>query len=164
MRSLRLALAALAVALAAPALAQFTQTATATLAVTATVTTTCIITTGAVAFTPYDPVAAAAVDAQGGVTVTCTNGSPWWIGLGAGGGGPAGGVSRSMSQGASRLGYELYSDASRTVLWGNTLPTGFGAAGTGAAQATPVYGRIAAGQTAVPAGAYADSVVATVNF
>ena len=33
-----------------------------------------------------------------------------------------------------------------------------------AAQATPVYGRIAGGQTAVPAGVYVDSVVATVNF
>lgn len=161
MRSLRLALAALAAALAAPALAQ---TATANLAVTATVTTTCTITTSPVAFTPYDPVAAAAVDAQGGVTVTCTSGSPWWIGLGAGGGGPAAGVSRSMSLNASRLGYELYTDSGRTAIWGNTQPTGFLGTGSGAVQATPVYGRIAAGQTAVPAGNYADTVVATVNF
>jgi spore coat protein U-like protein len=161
MRSLRLALAALAVALAAPALAQ---TATATLAVSATVTTTCAITTSAVAFTPYNPVAAVAVDAAGGVTVTCTNGSPWWIGLGAGAGGAAAGVSRSMSLGASRLGYELYSDSGRLTVWGNTQPTGLGGTGSGAAQATPVYGRIAAGQTAVAFGSYADTVVATVNF
>lgn len=162
MRSLRLALAAFAVALAAPALAQ--GTATATLAVSATVTTTCTITTSPVAFTPYDPVAAAPVDAAGGVTVTCTNGSPWWIGLDAGSGGAVAGVSRSMSQSANRLGYELYTDSTRLTVWGNTQPTGFGAVGTGAAQATPVYGRIAGGQTAVPAGVYADSVVATVNF
>ncbi len=161
MRSLRLALAALAAALAAPALAG---TATADLAVTATVTTTCTITTSPLAFPPYDPVAAAFVDAVGGVTVTCTNGSAWWIGLGAGGGGAAAGVSRSMSLDASRLGYELYSDSTRTTVWGNTQPTGFGGTGTGAAQATPVYGRIAAAQTTVPAGPYADTVVATVNF
>jgi spore coat protein U-like protein len=160
-RILRYALAALAVGSGAPALAQ---TATANLAVTATVVNNCRISTNPVAFGSYDPTNPVAVDAAGSVVVTCTASRAWWVGLGAGTGGAAAGVTRSMSLAASRLGYELYTDAGRTTVWANTLPTGVGGTGTGAAQTTAVYGRIAAGQTAVPAGAYSDSVVATVNF
>ncbi|HSB18534.1 MAG TPA: spore coat U domain-containing protein [Anaeromyxobacteraceae bacterium] len=160
-RSLRYALAALALGLAAPALAQ---TATANLAVSATVINNCSISANPIVFGNYDPVAATAVDGAGSVVVTCTASRAWWVGLGAGSGGATAGVSRSMSLGASRLGYELYSDSGRSTVWGNTQPTGVGGTGSGAAQTVPVYGRVAAGQTTVPAGAYADSVVATVNF
>jgi len=160
-RSLRYALAALALGLAAPALAQ---TATANLAVSATVISNCSISANPIVFGNYDPVAATAVDGAGSVVVTCTASRAWWVGLGAGSGGATAGVSRSMSLGASRLGYELYQDNGRTTVWGNTQATGFGGTGSGAAQTVPVYGRIASGQTTVPAGGYADSVVATVNF
>jgi len=160
-RSLRCALAALAFGLAAPALAQ---TATANLAVSATVVNNCSITANPIVFGNYDPITAAAVDGAGSVVVTCTATRAWWVGLGAGSGGATAGVSRSMSLGASRLGYELYQDNGRTTVWGNTQATGVAGTGSGAAQTVPVYGRVAAGQTTVPAGGYADSVVATVNF
>jgi len=161
--SLRLALAALALGLAAPALAA---TQTANLAVTATVTVSCSITTNAVVFGNYDPVVAAAVDSTAGsVVVTCTSGSPWWVGLGAGNGPATAGADRSMANGASRLGYDLYQDAGRTAKWGNSQGTSPASVnGTGSAQTVPVYGRIVAGQTSVPSGLYTDSVVATVNF
>lgn len=66
-----------------------------------------------------------------------------------------------MVAGADHLGYELYSDAARANLW--TTATLVAGTGTGTAQTINVYGRIAALQN-VPAGAYADVVVATVNF
>ncbi|MBI5066752.1 MAG: spore coat protein U domain-containing protein [Deltaproteobacteria bacterium] len=159
---LRLALAAAVLGLAAPALAQ---TATATFQVTATVPNSCRIAAGAIAFGNYDPLAATAADATGTVTVTCTRTSAWWVGLDAGlnaGLGASG--ARAMGAGGSFLGYDLYRDATRTTPWGNTQAEGSAGTGTGVAQPITVYGRIPASQTGVPAGAYADTVTATVNF
>jgi len=46
---------------------------------------------------------------------------------------------RQMANGANRLSYDLYSDAARTTVWGNTAGTGLGHTGTGAAVALTVY-------------------------
>ena len=60
--------------------------------------------------------------------------------------------------------YELYKDGAHLNVWS----TGTGAQtvpafSTDAPQTLTVYGRITSGQD-VPAGSYADTVVATVNF
>jgi len=159
---LRLALVAAALGLAVPALAQ---TATATFQVTATVPNSCRIAASPIAFGNYDPLGGAAADASGGVTVTCTMSSAWWVGLNGGGNAGLGSAgARAMSAGGAFLGYDLYRDASRTLAWGNTLAAGSSGVGTGAAQPVTVFGRIPASQTGVPAGSYADTVTATVNF
>jgi spore coat protein U-like protein len=141
-------------------------TQTANLGVSATVTNNCTISTGAVAFGAYDPVvanAAANLDGTGTVTVACTKGSTATIGLGLGAN-PSGSV-RRMSGGTDFLTYELYQDASRSTVWGNS---GAGllspaAAPSKAARNFTVYGRVPSNQD-VAAGNYNDTVLATVNF
>jgi len=142
-------------------------TATANLAVTATVTNNCTISTAAVAFGAYDPVvanAAANLDSSGTVTVACTKGTSATIGLGLGAN--ASGAVRQMTDGSGNfLTYELYQDAGRSTVWGNA---GAGllspvAAPSKAARNFTVYGRVPSNQD-VAAGAFTDTVVATVNF
>jgi len=139
---------------------------TANLSVTATVTNNCTISTSPVDFGSYDPVVANAstnLDATGGVTIACTKDAVTTIGLGLGGN--ASGSTRRMGNGTDFMTYELYKDAPRSTVWGNS---GIGLFDSGAAPSTAprtftVHGRVPAAQD-VSAGSYADTVVATVNF
>jgi spore coat protein U-like protein len=156
------ALVALAlVALARPAHAG---TNTSTLTVTANVIGICTIDPATLAFGNYD--ATANVDVSTNITVRCTSGSSYWVGLGPGSN--ASGSARRMANGGNFLTYELYRDSNRTQVWDNADPApatphlSAGNAGY-SAYTTPVYGRIPASQI-VPIGAYTDSVVMTVNF
>lgn len=141
-------------------------TATANLTVSATVTKNCTVSTSALAFGSYDPVvanASANLDGTGGVTVACTRGATASIALGSGSN--ATGSTRRMTDGAGNyLAYELYSDSGRSSVWNTGAGAlGLTAAPSRAAREFAVYGRIAGNQD-VPAGAYGDTVVATVNF
>jgi spore coat protein U-like protein len=141
----------------------------ANLNVSANVSNNCTISTAPVAFGAYDPVganAAAALDASGTVTIACTKGATATIGLDTGLN--ASGGARRMSDGAatpSYLTYEIYQNAGRTTLWGNAAPDLVSpvAAPSKAARSFTAFGRVPANQD-VPAGAYADTVTATVNF
>ncbi len=142
--------------------------ATANLSVSATIVNNCTISTTPVAFPSYDPIGAnATVDADDGtgtVTITCTKGTTATIGLGLGSN--ASGNTRRMLNGPSNyLDYELYQTSARTTVWGNAGPRLFspGPAPSKAPRTFTVYGRIFAGQD-LPAGSYADTVQATVNF
>jgi spore coat protein U-like protein len=141
-------------------LAEAAGTATTTFQVTATVQATCNISATNLAFGTY---AGAQTDATSTVTVTCTNTTPWNVGLNAGTCGAT--VSaRCMANGAAQLNYALYRDSARTQNWGNTVGTDtLAGTGNGTAQASTVYGRIAAGQFPAP-GAYTDTITATVSF
>jgi spore coat protein U-like protein len=155
---------ALLAALATPAVAA---TATANLSVSATVTNNCTISTTAVGFGSYDPVVAHAstdLDGTGTVIVTCTKGAVATVGLGLGGN-ATGSTRRLKDAGTNHLTYELYQDAGHATVWG-TAGAGLlspGAAPSKAARTFTVYGRVASNQD-IPAGAYTDTVVATVNF
>jgi spore coat protein U-like protein len=62
------------------------------------------------------------------------------------------------------LNYNLYSNATWTANWGNTLANGWAVGtGTGAVQTLIVYGQIAAGQ-ALTVGTYGDTITATVTY
>ena len=141
--------------------------ATASLAGSASISNNCTISTAALAFGAYDPVVANASsnrDGTGTVTIACTKGAASTIGLNLGNN--ASGSTRRLTDGASNyLSYKMYQDSGRTTVWGNS----------GAALLTPaaapsktarnftVYGRVTSNQD-VPAGSYADTVTATVNF
>jgi len=170
LRTLRLAaLSAFAIGATTVGIDAYAGTATSNLSVGATVAANCSITTTAVSFGSYDPVsanAAADLDATGAVNVNCTSGSAATITLGQGSNADSGSTDaapvRRMKDGATNyLAYQLYSDSGRSAVWENV--TGVSHTGTGAAVAVSVYGRVTAAQN-VPAGTYADTVVATVSF
>jgi len=140
---------------------------TANLNVSSSVVANCTISTTPVAFGTYDPVgtnATANDDDIGSVIVACTKGTSATIGLGLGAN-ASGSVRRMKDATTDYLTYELYQETGRTTVWGTTgtalLSTG--AAPSKVARAFTVYGRIPSGQD-VPAGAYTDTVVATVTF
>jgi spore coat protein U-like protein len=142
--------------------------ATATLSVSATISSNCTISTSAVGFPAYDPIVAHATtpddSTSGSVTIICTKGTAPSVGLGLGSN--ASSSQRRMRNGTSNyLEYALYQDVNRTTVWGDSGSALFspGAAPSKAPRTYTVYGRIPAGQD-LPAGIYADTVVATVNF
>ncbi len=79
------------------------------------------------------------VDVTGSVTVTCTNGTPYHIGLNAGNTPGSTITNRQMfggNGGQNNLGYQLFSDAGRTINWGDSSGTNW-VAGTGNGTAQP---------------------------
>lgn len=107
----------------------------------------------------------ATVDVTGTVTVTCTNGQAYDVGLSAGLATGATVTNRSMTTGPVLydLGYQLFSNAARTNNWGNTSGTGWVAGtGTGTAQTYTIYAQIPAGE-AVGLGSYTDTITYSVS-
>jgi spore coat protein U-like protein len=136
-------------------------TATSPMQVTATVQATCLISTNNLSFGTYS---GAQLDATSNVTVTCTNTTPYNVGLNAGTATGATVTTRQMLNGTIALNYALFSDAARTTNWGNTVSSDtVTGTGNGAAQSITVYGRIAANQYVKPGG-YADTITATVTY
>lgn len=138
--------------------------------VSATINSMCTIgNPGAIAFGVYDPLvtnAAANLDSAGSVDVACTVGTAPSLEIGNGGNFDAV-DGRRMSSGGGFLRYELYRNAGRTLRFGVTADSqqlAIAAFPSTAAQSIPIYGRIFAGQTAAPVGAYSDTVLATVQF
>jgi spore coat protein U-like protein len=100
------------------------------------------------------------IDAAGEVSVTCTNGTPYTIGLN-GGQAAAAPTAREMTGPATIL-YGIYLDATRTQPWGEALGTMAAGSGSGLEQSRATYGRVPP-QAATP-GSYQDSVIATVTY
>jgi spore coat protein U-like protein len=149
---------------AAPA---FATDATSSLDVNATVTANCTVSTSAVAFGSVDVTSGQAAQGTGSVVVTCTNGTAWSAAADAGAGTGADLGHRKMASGANLLGYSLFTDSSRTQVWGDGVAGAtslFSGTGTGASQTKTVYGLIPGGQSGVPAGDYADAVQVTVTY
>jgi len=109
-------------------------------------------------------VLAANVDQSSTIQVTCSNSTPFAIGLDAGGGAGASVAARKLTSGGNTVSYTLYSDAAHTTLWGNT-PSGdtVAATGNGSAQSFTVYGRVPP-QAAPAPGNYSDTITVTVMY
>jgi spore coat protein U-like protein len=130
----------------------------------------CNVSAGGINFGPYDAAAAAPRDSMGSVTVSCDRNPPTDVTVTIGPGGSSGGFNpRTMrnSSGTDRLTYNLYTDASRNVVWGD------GTAGTAAVNlrkvnknrpvTATIYARIPSGQDVVP-GTYLDTLVVTILY
>lgn len=130
------------------------------MAVSATVNANCIISAPALAFGTYSGSAATATS---NLSVTCTNTTPYNVGLNAGATNGATVTTRQMLNGTAALNYTLLSGSATGPNWGNTTGSWVGGTGNGAAQTLTVYGSIPAGQYVTP-GSYADTIVATVNY
>ena len=158
--------------LATPVFAASTNT---TFTVSASVITNCTISATNLTFGNYDPVVANNTTggdkyANSTVTVACTKGAAnVWIGLDAGANSASAvGTTRAMSAGGGNfLSYELYTadpNPAPGASWGNTQLTGksYVPASKNATNIT-VFGRIPKGQDAA-AGAYSDTITATINY
>ncbi|MES2390277.1 MAG: spore coat U domain-containing protein [Acidobacteriota bacterium] len=109
-------------------------------------------------------VASSAVNVTGSITVTCPNGRAYNVALNAGLSSGATITTRAMSgSGTNKLGYALYSDAARTINWGNTSGTNWvTGTGTGSAQTITIYGRVPANEF-VGLGSYTDTITGSVS-
>ncbi len=159
--------AAFFAAMAATSTVALPATTTTTFAVTAIVGASCTLgTVTTLGFGTYDPLTATDNDATTSIAVTCTLLTSYNIGLNAGTT-TGGTVAQRKMQGvtpANTLNYNLYSNAGRTTIWGNTIGTNTVAAtGSGTAQNHTVYGRIANG-TAANADTYSDTITVTVTY
>lgn len=107
-------------------------------------------------------VLSANVDSTSTISVTCTTSAPYNIGLN---GGASGNINaRTMTDGTNFVGYQLYREAGRMNVWGDTVGTDTVAStGTGTEQQFTVFGRVPS-QATPPAGTYNDSVTVTVTY
>jgi spore coat protein U-like protein len=149
-----------------PAAAQ-AQTATATLTVNASVARNCTIAAATLSFGAYDPIVANAttnLDGSVSYNIACTRGGAGAVWIGMNLGSNASGSTRRMLGGTEYLNYELYSEATRTAVWGSTQAAGLVVVPNGRTPVpVTVYGRVVAGQD-VAVGSYTDSVTMTINF
>lgn len=139
-------------------------TATTTLGVSLTINAGCNVSSSPVAF-PTQTVLSSGVPQTGSVSVTCTNTTPYNIGLDAGGGSGATVSNRLMTGPSSAtVAYGLFQDSGHATVWGNAVGTNtVTGTGNGNAQSVTVYGYIAPQTTPAP-GSYADTVNVTVTF
>jgi spore coat protein U-like protein len=146
----------------------FATTATTTFAVTASVQGTCTISATGLSFGAYT---GTALPGTSTITVTCSGGTTYNVGLNAGMATGATVTTRKMTgtYHGGTLAYSLFSDSGRSVNWGNTVGTdtvagtGTGTVTGGNPQTLTVYGNIPAG-TAPAADGYADTITATVTY
>jgi spore coat protein U-like protein len=138
--------------------------ATTTFGVSATVVKDCIVSATALGFGNYT---GAVNNATSAVTVTCTNGTTYSVGLDAGKATGATVTTRSMQLSTTptvpALNYTLTSGSGTGPNWGNSTGAWVTGSGSGAGQALTVYGQIAAGQYVAP-GTYNDTITVTVTY
>ncbi len=142
--------------------------------VTATVAANCIINSASdLAFGTYTP-GAGDVPGTSAITVRCTNGTTYGIGLSTGNSNST--TTRTMTNAAStssKVNYDLYTDSGHQTQWLNPTNPGavagnVGGTGTGMANTFThtVYGLLkddATSGAAVP-GSYTDRITVTVNY
>lgn len=103
--------------------------------------------------------------ATGSITAQCTNGDAWKIALSGGSTGNVTARGMQRSGGGGTINYGLYTDAARSIPWGDgtggsSTATGVG---TGTSQVVTVYGAVPAQTTPAP-GNYSDTITATISF
>lgn len=132
---------------------------------------TCTVTAVSLAFGNYDSLRQAHTDSTGNLAIAC-NGKPgervaYSVALNAG----AGTYSQRTMRSASgyRLSYNIYTGASRRLVWGDgnggsiIVNDSFRLDARTVNRNYPVYGRMFRGQK-VPAGIYNDAITVTLNF
>ncbi|WP_020649845.1 Csu type fimbrial protein [Solimonas variicoloris] len=131
----------------------------------------CSASTSAVSFGNYSPFSSVDLDTTGTVTVTCTAllsiAVNYTIKLGPGVSGSFN--PRRLSTGPYTLNYNLYTNSTRTSVWGDgtgstqTVSDGYALGLLIVTRNYTVYGRLPARQNAA-SGVYSDTVVVTVEY
>jgi spore coat protein U-like protein len=137
-------------------------TATTQFTVTTVVVSSCTVAATALNFGAYT---GTLINSTSTVTVNCTSGGTYDVGLDAGTATGATVTNRSMTgPGGALLGYNLFQDAALTLNWGNTVGTDtLAGTATGSAQLLTVYGQLPGNQTA-QAGSYSDTITVTITY
>ena len=151
----------------------------ASLSVSADINASCTISTTDLSFGTYDAIVANAsqdLTATATISTTCTSGATSVVTMGGGdhpsfsrGRGPGSGTIRNMANegSTSYLRYEIYADASHTIVWNYSqvsMSSVASVTGTGASQDMTVYGKVFKNQKDAAAGSYADTVTIGVNY
>ena len=125
-------------------------------------------------FSAHNPLVVSNNDISGTVRVACGGVAglliPYSVAISAGTSGSMAG--RQMASGANRLGYNLYTTAGRSTVWGDgsgSTATVSGSVlldvlGMSLPQDLPVFGRIPGGQYSVAPGSYSDTLVVTLTY
>ncbi len=127
--------------------------------------TSCTVSTTAVNFGSYNVFDPTPTDSTGTIVYRCNSSvDTIWITISRGG---ASFLPRRMTKGSDQLTYNLYMNASRTIVWGDfsggTLAYYDNNAPNNKNVELTVYGRVTAQQD-VSAGSYRDTVTVTVNY
>lgn len=105
-------------------------------------------------------------DQSATLNVQCTNSTTYDIGLDAGttSGGLVSQRLLNNSSTSETIKYNLYTNAGRSTIWGNTVGTDtVHATGSGAQQTYTIYGRVPGQNTPTP-GTYTDTITVTVTY
>jgi spore coat protein U-like protein len=131
---------------------------------TATVTSSCFASATSIGF-GSSGLLNSIIDASGTVFIQCTNTTPYKIALNYGQGtGAGGGVRKMNGPSSATVNYNLYKDAARSQLWGDSLGSNTqDSTGTGLNQNFTVYARLPVQPTPAP-GNYSDLITVTVNY
>jgi spore coat protein U-like protein len=143
----------------------FAATSTAQLAVQITIVADCEVTANALAFGTigYPLEAPDDADTSSTLSVICTNGTAYNLGLGQGTNGTSVTNRRMLSGTSDYLSYQIFRDSARTLNWGDTVGVDtVSATGTGSAQTHTLYGRLPVQSQTV--GNYTDSVTVTIAY
>lgn len=136
-------------------------TATAQFSVTATIVKDCTVSATNLAFGNYT---GAVNISTSTVSVKCTSGTTYTVGLSAGMATGATVTTRQMQNGSALLKYGLFSNSGHTTNWGNSSATNWvSGTGNGASQPITVFGQIPATQYVKP-GSYADTITVSVTY
>ena len=103
------------------------------------------------------------IDTTGTISVRCTTGTDYRVGLNGGLAGAGAPDQRRMSNGASSVRYGIYRDAARTQGWGDAPGNSVSGIGNGNFQNYTTYGRVFP-QASPPPGVYTDTIVVTVDY
>lgn len=114
------------------------------------------------------PPTATNVSGNTSISVTCSNTTPYYVGLLPSNGSTTGaGVMSGTGGNTSKVPYQLYSDAGLSQPWGNTATStspgnGVKGTGNGAAQSTTVYAKVPSAD--FQPDQYTDTVTVNVNY
>lgn len=147
---------------------QASSTTTTTFQVQITLVASCAISASNLNFGSGIGLLTSAVNGSTTLSVTCSNSTPYTVGLDAGtvsgstvttrlmAGTTAGNTSTTMQ-------FQLYSDSGRTTTWGNASGSWISGTGSGSAQSLTVYGQVPAQSTPKP-DTYQTTITATVTY
>jgi spore coat protein U-like protein len=144
-------------------------TKTTTMGVTASLADTCMVSASALMFPAY-VAGSGTVTGSATLTVRCSNGAIYAVGLGAGSTPGTTFAQRLLASGTHTLQYNLYVSNSYSTVWGDgtggTAVVGGTSTGFAAPDSLTVYGQLpdSANNKLAPPGAYGDTILVVLSY